>query len=235
MKVAVMQPYFFPYIGYFQLIDSVDIFVVYDDVQYIDRGWVNRNRISVEGRVKWLTFPVRKASRELAINQRYYLAEDNAGVIRGKLRAAYSGSRYFEEAFPLLSDLIGYGDSNVASFNTNLLKALALHLGISSRFQTASELDIPKDARGEDRVLEICRMMGADRYINPIGGVELYHRRKFDKAGIELSFIKPLCEKDEVGGEVLYLSIIHELMERGGRHASARLKMYEFYEPGASA
>lgn len=235
MNVAVMQPYFFPYIGYFQLIDSADVFVAYDDVQYIERGWVNRNRISVGGRVKWLTFPVRKERRELAINQRRYLARENAGIVRDKIRAAYSGSRFFEETFPRISDLLDYEDNNVASFNTNLLKVLALHLGSSPRFIMASELQIPEHLRAEDRVLEICRRLGADRYINPIGGAGLYHRGKFDGAGIELSFIKTVCEGDRIQGELVHLSIIHELMRRGSRDTADRLKMYEFHKPVVQA
>jgi hypothetical protein len=123
MIISIMQPYFFPYIGYFQLIAQSDVFVFYDDVQYIKGGWVNRNRILRNGEPCWLTLPVRKEAFRLAINQRSYeLERATVGRVLRRIAAAYLKAPRFEVIFPCVEELVNFGDANVAAFNMNLIE-----------------------------------------------------------------------------------------------------------------
>jgi hypothetical protein len=153
-----MQPYLFPYIGYFQLMKAVDVFVFHDDVQYIKAGWVNRNRILLNGEASWLTLPVRKGASSLAINQRHYVLDaDAVDSIEKRLRGCYSKAPEYTEAYPFLSELLAYPNSNVAAFNSSLLTALARKLGILCTFARASDFDVPVGSKGQDKVIELCR------------------------------------------------------------------------------
>jgi WbqC-like protein family len=212
---AIMQPYFFPYIGYFQLMRAVDIFVFHDDVQYIKAGWVNRNRILLNGEASWLTLPVRKDASSLAINQRHYtLDADTVDSTQQRLRGCYSKAPEYAETFPFLCELLAYPNSNVAAFNSSLLIALARKLGIRCEFTSASEIDVPVDSKSQDKVIELCRRIGADRYINPIGGLALYDGAAFAGAGIDLSFLqaKPTHYAQFGATHLPFLSIIDVLM-----------------------
>jgi hypothetical protein len=192
MIVAIMQPYFFPYFGYFQLIDHADIFVIHDDVQYIKRGWVNRNLIPLNGRLRWLTMPVRRASSKIPINKRLYqLTARNATKALRRIEAAYLRAPYFRETFPFIAELMSSDDENVALYNENVLRRVAARLEIRTRFIRSSELDKDDQLAGEERVIDICQRLGATRYVNPIGGMKLYQCARFERAGIEISFIQP--------------------------------------------
>jgi len=227
-----MQPYLFPYIGYFQLIHSVDAYVSYDSVQYVDRGWVNRNRIQVNGSAEWLTFPVQKASRNLPINARYYV-EDRAARTRllRKLEAAYGKAKAFWEVMPVVEELLNHQDSNVSRFNTNSLKVISEKLGLHREFVFASDLSQPEGLKGEDRVLDICRRVEADTYINPIGGTSLYDERHFKDAGVQLSFIRTDVPPKEVGDGLYQLSILDFLFERGFAATAELMTRYTLLTP----
>ncbi|MDN5881408.1 MAG: WbqC family protein [Nitrosospira sp.] len=216
MKVAIMQPYFLPYIGYFQLMHAVDVFVCFDDVQYINRGWVNRNRILVRGRPNWVTMPVVKANRKDSINKRCYVAGTDAkDAIKRQLEAAYCTTPHKRNVLPLLVSLINYDERNVAKYNMHLLGCLAEILGIKCDVRLASDFNLPKTRKGQDRVIDICRLLGANTYINPRGGMELYNINAFERAGIRLFFlgttVAPLC----VNGDGLHLSIVDTLFNHG--------------------
>ena len=191
MIAAIMQPYFFPYIGYFQLMRAVDVFIFHDDVQYIKAGWVNRNRILLNGEASWLTLPVCKGASSLAINQRHYLRDDKASDSIGKrLQGCYAKAPEYAEVHQFISDLLAFPDSNVAAFNASSLVAVARRLGICCEFTSASHIDVPRHSKGQDKVIELCRRLGVDRYINPIGGLALYDSAAFAEAGVDLSFLQ---------------------------------------------
>lgn len=229
MIAAIMQPYFFPYIGYFQLMSAVDVFVLFDDVQYIDRGWVNRNLIRANGRTTWLTLPVRKASRELPINQREYLLADDAATqhIEHQLQASYAKAPFFEEVMPVVTALLACGEANVAAFNARLLTELARRLGISCRFETSSRIGKAHGLKGQARVIDLCKRIGADHYINPIGGMDLYDRESFDRVRIGLSFLRTTVPAAELAEGPQYLSIIDGLMHASFAGERVLLPQYE--------
>lgn len=227
-----MQPYFFPYIGYFQLMEAVDLFVFLDDVQYMKGGWVNRNRIRNRDKAHWLTLPVLHAPLTHRINQRSYMLGKPVAATKRKLQSAYRQSRGYEEVYPLIDSLLDFGNPTVSEFNMNSLVGVSRMLGVDCEFKLASSVAEADGLRGVDKVLRLCKHFAADQYVNPIGGVALYSPEAFSKNRIELSFIRNTCEPEMVGGSGEYLSIIHDLMAYGPAQTSGRLQSYAIVKPG---
>ncbi len=192
MKLALMQPYFLPYIGYFQLINSVDTFVVYDDVNYIKSGYINRNRLLHNGEPKFFTINLDKASSFKLINETFIL--DN-GITKTReknlnmFKVAYKNAPYFNEVFALLEKIILCKEDNIALFNLNALKVIMEYLNIDTEIVLASDYPV-KEYSSEERVIHICNYFKADTYVNSIGGKELYSTENFKAKGVELYFIK---------------------------------------------
>lgn len=231
MIAAIMQPYFFPYIGYFQLMKAVDTFVIYDDAQYIKGGWINRNRILTNGKPCWLTLPVSRASLTLSINQRHYLLDDDAiGAIKRRLQTSYAKAPAYDEIFPIVCELLDYGNSNVADFNTNLLKKLATRLGITCKFIVSSEIDKSTTLRGEAKVIDLCHRIRARHYINAIGGKDLYHKSRFEEARLRLSFLQTTAKQVQLDSGPQHMSVIESLMSAGVAGCSNMLCSYELIE-----
>lgn len=215
MIVSIMQPYLFPYLGYFQLIAQSDVFVLYDDVNYIKGGWINRNRILRDGQPCWMTLPVVHGSHHLPINRRQYqLTPENVGRLLERIQLCYEKAPYFVEAFELIRTAMTFDDPNVAAYNINSVKQIAAHLDLSVRLVRSSELVAENRLAGEDRVIDLCRGLGATVYVNPIGGKDLYSSKAFSNAGIELRFLEPLISPYRQFNEshVPALSIIDALM-----------------------
>ena len=193
MKVGLMQPYLFPYLGYFQLINAVNVFILYDDVQYIKNGWINRNKILVKNREGMFTFSVKKDLSTKLINQRYY--SDNAfettkDNFLKTLYLSYKKAPYFSETHEVLSEIFNYNTLNVAEFNSNSLKILCDYMNINTKILISSSLKKNNELKSQHRVIEINRVLGSDCYINPIGGIELYSPNVFNENGIQLKFIR---------------------------------------------
>lgn len=229
MIVSIMQPYFFPYIGYFQLMVNSDVFVVHDDVQYIKGGWVNRNRIRRQGQVCWITLPVRKDAHNLAINQRFYdLDRANTQQLLRRIESNYRRAPRFDQVFVLLRDIIMNDDANVASFNLNLIRSLAGFLNIKTPIVVSSEMRKDDCLTGQERVVDLCKRLQASHYVNPIGGLELYEAERFARDGIELGFLQTTLASFPTSGAVddPYLSIIDVLMFNSDETIATMLKTY---------
>lgn len=238
MIVSIMQPYFFPHIGYFQLLEHADIFVYHDDVQYIKDGWINRNRILKRGEASWLTLPVLRGGHALAINQRrYQLGPAIVARILRVIEERYRKAQNYREVYPIVQEIMAYEDANVAAFNANLIGRLADHLGIKARLVRSSELIKDNRLFGQDRVIALCRHFGATRYVNPIGGATLYQAERFARAGIDLSFLELTCSPyvQFDAAPVPSLSIIDELMFNDGKDLAKRLKEYRLIRPSSGA
>ena len=238
MIVAIMQPYFFPYIGYFQLMQKADIFVFYDDAQYMKGGWVNRNRILTNDRPHWFTLPVQKANHSLAINQRSYaIQSDTIPGLKRRLAASYAKAPHYDRISTLIHRLLECGDANVASFNANLLHAVAVDMGIDCRFAAASTLDVPELAAGQNKVIALCQAVRATEYVNPIGGQGLYSGAAFSDAGIRLGFLQsepnPYRQLDAT--HVPALSIIDVLMFNSPPEVTAMLDQFRVVDPQSLA
>jgi hypothetical protein len=210
-----MQPYFFAYLGYFQLIAHSDIFVHYDDIQYSKGGWINRNRILWEDRTRWLTLPVRKGALHQRINQRFYqLTPKIVGQVLRRIEMAYREAPQFRAVFPLLEEIFQFEDANIAAFNVNLIERLTERIGLRTRLVRSSKLKLDDRTSGQERVIAICRRLGATQYVNAIGGIRLYDAERFAESGITLRFLKSLTAPYPQFGSAFVpsLSIIDALM-----------------------
>jgi len=188
--IAIMQPYFFPYIGYFQLIHSVDSFIIADDVQYIKRGWINRNRILLDGKPYYITLPVERGHLRDNINQRSFSLEFKKGQqkILRQLSHAYRKATYFSEVMRLVEQVFACEERNVARFLTENLRKVCDYLGIETHILIYSKITNNTDGlAAQDRVIAMCRIMNANHYINSIGGIKLYDRETFERQGTKLS------------------------------------------------
>lgn len=216
MKLGIMQPYFFPYIGYFQLLAYVDKFVIHDDVQYIKGGWINRNRILINGQAKFITLSIRNDSSSLNINQRYFVEDIDRfkQKLLRQIEAAYARAPFFAQVRPLIEKCFSYHETNVSAFIINSLLEICRYLEITTPLILSSELEKRNQLKGQDRVVEINQVLGAQHYINPIGGVDLYDKDEFLKQGITLSFIKSReIHYQQFGNNFIpYLSILDVMM-----------------------
>lgn len=192
MKVAIMQPYFFPYIGYFQLINAVDVFVVYDNIEYTKKGWINRNRILVNGKPEYISLPLKKDSDYLNVDQRYLSESWNMDKkkLLNKIKESYRKAPFYENIMPLIEDIINYPEDNLFKFIYNSILKLSDFLSINTKIVMSSSLQYDNNLKSQDKVLSICKSLGAKTYINPEGGVDLYDKEDFLSNSIELFFLK---------------------------------------------
>jgi len=213
-RIAIMQPYLFPYIGYFQLIQDVDQFIVYDNIQYTKKGWINRNRILRNGKDVLFSIPLKKDSDFLDIKEREIAADFKKDKLLNQIREAYRRAPYFEQAFILIKEVVLAEETNLFSFIHNSLRKTCEYLAIATEIVVSSHLQIDHSLRGKDKVVAICKNAGADVYINSVGGQELYSKEEFSAHGIDLMFLKtkPFEYKQFNNEFVPWLSIIDIMM-----------------------
>lgn len=218
MKLAVMQPYFMPYIGYWQLLGAVDKFVVLDDVAFIPKGWVNRNRILVNGAAHLFTLPVRQASQNRRINE-LELAVDESWLkrFRNTVTQSYRQAPYFAETWVLVDALLTNCRGPLLYCLLEAIRAVARHLEIGTKVALASHIDPEHGRRGQGRILELCRREYATDYFNLPGGKQLYDREAFRHEGVRLGFIEPeeIPYPQLAAGWTPWLSIIDVMMHMG--------------------
>ncbi|WP_456460921.1 WbqC family protein [Reichenbachiella sp.] len=191
MKIAIMQPYTFPYIGYFQLIHSTDVFVSLDDVNFIKKGWINRNQILVNGKPSFFNIPVKKISQNRLISD--HEIDFNSPwqkKLSQSISMAYSKAPEYNEAFPLIHDLIFQKEECVSKFNHNCLQGVCNYLGIQSKFRISSDIDKDPHLKGGHRIMNICKQLKATEYINLPGGRSLYDEKFFTSNNLSLKFVE---------------------------------------------
>jgi hypothetical protein len=192
-RLAIMQPYFFPYIGYFQLINSVDEFVVYDNIQYTKKGWINRNRILCNGSDKLITLPLKHDHDILNVVDRVLSATwiDEKYKLLNLIRACYNKAPFFESTYEVVERCICNNKTNLFEFLLDCINQVNDFLGIRTEITISSKLNIDQSLKSKDKVLVICKERGAGVYINTMGGHSLYDRHEFKINGIDLFFIRP--------------------------------------------
>jgi hypothetical protein len=204
LTVAVMQPYFIPYAGYFRLFAASDLFVIYDCVQFPRRGWVHRNKmLGADGRECWLTLPLAKMPRDVRIRDLSFSA-DAAAILEQRMRCIPLLATPRNLSPEILESLMHVAGSPV-DYLERLLREIVSHLGLRWRTIRSSSLDVPDSFHGQDRIIEIARRLGAARYINAPGGRALYEPGRFAAAGIELRFLDPYPGPSS--------SILHRLLQ----------------------
>ena len=190
-KIAVMQPYLFPYLGYFQLIKNVDKFVFFDNVNFKKKGWINRNFLRNNQGSMMFSMSVKKTSQNKLINQ-LHISDISAfeNALQKKISHNYSKSNYYQYVRDILFDIFRKFDGNtVSDFNIFSTTRLANELGISTQFVISSNLVFDLNGNGQEKILSICKAIGADNYLNLPGGVNLYDNQKFTKNEIKLGFL----------------------------------------------
>lgn len=216
MKLAIMQPYIFPYIGYFQLINAVDKFVVYDNIKFTKKGWINRNRILVNDKDDYFTIPLKKDSDFLNIDQRKTAAtfpDEKIKLLR-RIIDSYKKAPYFDAVFPVLQGIINIEEENLFRFIYKSLLSVCEFLNIKTEFVISSSISIDHQLKSQDKVIAICKAMNATQYINPVGGMQLYTKEIFNQNNIQLNFLKSiLIEYQQFKNKfVPWLSIIDVMM-----------------------
>jgi hypothetical protein len=218
VKLGIMQPYLFPYIGYFQLLRAVDRFVFYDDVAFIKQGWINRNRLLINGRASYFTVPVSHASSFTLI--RDALVDDGSQHRRWiektlkTFQNAYRRAPEFVRVYPMVESVFAKPTSGVAELAVASLKAVAAFLDIGTEWVESSTRYGNAHLKGEERVIAICRAEQATDYVNAAGGKELYSREPFEASGLRLHFLQSRAIQYRQFGDpfVPSLSIIDVLM-----------------------
>lgn len=224
-----MQPYFLPYIGYFQLIGRVDAFVLHDTVKYTKKGWINRNRLLRDGNAIVFGLPLRAASDQLHIVEREIAPTYKPDELMSRFAGAYRKAPYFRETQPLLESVLRYQDTNLFGFLRHSIAAVCAHLDIKTRILTTSSIDNGLSLKGQERVIHLCRCLAGDTYVNPIGGRELYSSEAFAAAGISLRYLRSMLTPYTQFGQpfVAALSIV-DVLCFNGRDATMELVARDF-------
>jgi hypothetical protein len=230
MKVAIMQPYFFPYIGYFQMIKAVNAFVFYDDVNYINRGWINRNRILVNEEPSFITIPLLKASQNKLINETEIIQHKEYLKMAKTIEMAYKKAPYFHAVFNLVNEVLNKEYKTLAEITIQSIKTCCEYLDIKTQFYIASKnFANTKGLERAERLQTICKQLNANHYINALGGQELYTKEGFAKENIQLQFIQsnPINYQQFNNEFVPWLSIIDVLMFNSKEEIKEKLNKFE--------
>lgn len=212
MTLAIMQPYLFPYIGYWQLINAVDTFVIYVDVNFIKQGYINRNSILSNGKSQVITMELIGASSNKLINE--IEVGNNREKLLKTIKQNYTKAPSFDKVYPIIENIINQNEKNLAKFIGYSLERICEYLEVDTKFVYSSNIKKDNTLKAQDKILEMCNILKADKYINAIGGQELYNKEIFKENGIELNFLKTeLVEYKQFKNDfVPYLSIIDILM-----------------------
>lgn len=190
MKLGIMQPYFMPYIGYFQLMKAVDKYVVYDDVNYIKGGWANRNHILINGEKEMFTVTLQKASQNKLLNE--IVIGDDFKKLMKTLQMNYSRAINFDQTMVLMERIISFPNKQLAVFIANSFREILSYLSVETEILMSSEIPKDNSLRGKDKIIQICEILGADTYYNAVGGKNLYDQEEFREHGITLNFVDSL-------------------------------------------
>ncbi|PLR90843.1 WbqC family protein [Bacillus sp. T33-2] len=193
MRIALMQPYLFPYIGYFQLIQAVDKFVIYDDVQYIKGGWINRNKILVNNQEFLFTFSIEQGKMQSKINERMlsskYRYEKEKFV--KTIVQNYRKAPFFQDTIKLIDKILSSEQINLSNLIYKSILCLNEYLDIPTEVILSSSINKNGLGSAQDSVIEIVNLLRGNTYINAIGGVQLYSKHTFKMKDIDLLFLKP--------------------------------------------
>ena len=230
-SVAIMQPYFLPYIGYFQLMNTVDEFVIYDNIQFSKRGWIHRNRILQNGQPSYVSLPLKKDSDFLDINERFLSDsfEKDKEKLLSKIKGTYKKAPQFEKVFPIIEEIFNLNETNLFKYIYNSLELLKDFLNIETKLVRSSEIEINHNLKSQEKVIAISKALNAEHYINAIGGRELYNKEDFKQENIDLKFLKPeLKVYQQFNNEFISgLSIIDVLMFNSKEEVNEMLGNYQ--------
>lgn len=211
-----MQPYFLPYIGYFQLINAVDEFIVYDNIQFSKKGWFHRNRMLQNGKDEYFSLTLKKDSDYLDVRDRQLSDTwdtDKEKILR-RIKENYRKAPFYESTFGLIEEVFNYSNTNLFEYIFNSLKVLTAHLNIDTKLTISSTLPINHSLKSQDKVIELVKSINGNTYLNPIGGFDLYSTKEFEQQGLHLQFhkAKPIQYTQFKNEFVPWLSVLDLLM-----------------------
>lgn len=209
-----MQPYFLPYIGYFQMVNAVDTFVFYDNVTYIKNGWINRNRVR-GGTIFTIPLKDQSSNRLIQDTEILWNPRDIKKILK-TIQQTYSKSPYFNEVFSIVEDLVHAQPCTISELAINSVIRFSRYMGIDTKFKIASIEEYEKGTDKVDSLVNICNTEGINHYVNPIGGQSLYDKSTFESYGIKLNFIQTQPS----------LSIIDECFSKSKEELSIELNNY---------
>lgn len=229
MKIGIMQPYFLPYIGYFQLLNAVDKYVIYDNIQYTKKGWINRNRILQNGKDVMITIPLEKDSDYMDVKDRKISGGFDKKKLINQIKESYRKAPCFNTVMPVIEDIINYEENNLFLYIHNSLIEICNYVDIKTEIIVSSTLKIDHSLKGQDKVIAICKELGATEYYNAIGGQELYNVEDFKKENINLHFVSSdLIKYPQFKNEfVPWLSILDILMFNSKDEINIILQSYK--------
>jgi hypothetical protein len=227
VKLAIMQPYFFPYIGYWQLLSAVDIFIIFDDVNFIKKGYINRNSILVGEKSQTITLELLKASQNKLINE--IEVGSNSNKILKTIAMAYGKAPNFKKIYPILEDILENREKNLSKFIGYSLEKISDYLEMNTNFIFSSDIEKNNSLKAQDKILNICEKLNATEYINAIGGLELYDEKFFNAKGINLNFLETeVVNYDQFRGDFMpHLSIIDIMMFNSVKDIKTMLNKYK--------
>ena len=230
MRIAIMQPYFLPYIGYWQLIGAADAFVVYDNIKYTKKGWINRNRFLLNAKEALFSLPLRKGSDFLDVNQRYLADSFDREDLLNRFREAYRKAPEYSAFMPTLEDIVRCPSANLFDYVRHSIEKVCSYLELRTPVIVSSAIDCDHSLKAAERVQAICKALGAKTYINLIGGVNIYNNQRFNENGIDLKFLKSEFQSYPHASStfVPWLSIIDVIMFNNKMRLSELLNEYHF-------
>ncbi|WP_037319624.1 WbqC family protein [Salegentibacter sp. Hel_I_6] len=231
MKTAIMQPYFFPYIGYFQLVNTTDKFVFYDDVNFKKKGWIHRNNFLINKETSLLSVPLKKASQNKKINETF-IHQENFKVWKEKFFKSiyqnYKDSPHFDATWELLQNFFSKDFDLISELSAESVKTVSKHLNINTNFLYSSYIEYKKEKSAEEKILNINSILKTSKYYNLSGGKNLYNEENFRKKNMELKFIesKEISYSQQTENFLPNLSIIDVLMYNSVSEIRAMLNNY---------
>lgn len=236
MKTAIMQPYLFPYIGYWQLIYATDVFVLLDDVNFIKRGFINRNSILLNNKAHRFTIPLEKASQnKLILDMKLNFPQKEKDRFLSTILSAYGKAPYFDTAFPMIKEIVCNTEDDLTEYIFHSIRQICAYLDIKKTFLRSSKMEKDNRLKAQDRIIEICKRLGAGEYVNPCGGRALYCPEDFVRHGMKLYFLESRMEQIsylqfEPGSFVPSLSILDMLMFNPAEKIREFLHAYDLKE-----
>ena len=230
-RVAIMQPYLFPYIGYYQLVFAADKFVFFDDVNFRKKSYIQRNSILLDGEPCLFTLPVIAASQNKKIRDLEFSIE--VGSVLNKIRESYLNAPYFNQIFPMVEHVLGSKSRCLADVCEMSIREVFGLAGLSVEILRSSDLDYDREADAQGKILDIVKSLRGDLYLNPPGGRGLYSRGEFRENGIELYFLESVqtpYQQANLTGFVENLSVIDVLMWAGTEGLRERLDSHRLVE-----
>ncbi|KOS69857.1 hypothetical protein AEA09_12940 [Lysinibacillus contaminans] len=193
MRVAIMQPYFFPYIGYFSLLQAADMFVILDTVQFQRKSWMTRNKIiSLKGDSTYIKLPVKKAPLDTLINQIDINNEVDWKTTLFNQLLVYKKAPFYTETMDIVKNIINADTNKLVDINKNILLEIINYLKLDCKIVVFSEMGLKVEEvnNADEWALNITKALNAEEYINPPGGVTFFNKQKYKDSDIDLKFIK---------------------------------------------